>query len=177
MWETLDSQKAIEPWYALCSRGDLLTATSSWWVRMLVPALWDSIKISNIHPFLLNSSTSRVLVYWTIYTWAQKTVHYSIVCNINHIQNCKPKSLVTQLVKNPPAVQDTWVQSLGWEASLEKGYATHSSILAWRIPWTAQPMGSQRVGHDWETFTFKLPLKEECLNKLVHLHNGVWCSH
>ena len=44
-------------------------------------------------------------------------------------------SLVTQLVKNPPAMRETWVQSLGWEDSLEKGKATHSSILAWRIPW------------------------------------------
>ena len=45
-------------------------------------------------------------------------------------------SLVAQLVKNPPAIQETWVQSLGWEDSLEKGKPTHSSILAWRIPWT-----------------------------------------
>ena len=45
-------------------------------------------------------------------------------------------SLVTQLVNNPPAMQETWVQSLGWEDPLEKGKATHSSILAWRIPWT-----------------------------------------
>ena len=45
-------------------------------------------------------------------------------------------SLVAQLVKNPPAIQETWVQSLGWEDSLEKGMATHSSILAWRFPWT-----------------------------------------
>ena len=44
--------------------------------------------------------------------------------------------LVTQLVKNPPAVQQTWVQSLGWEDPLEKGTATHSRILTWRIPWT-----------------------------------------
>ena len=42
--------------------------------------------------------------------------------------------LVTQLVKNPPAMQETWVQSLGWEDPLEKGKATHSTILAWRIP-------------------------------------------
>ena len=53
-------------------------------------------------------------------------------------------SLVAQLVKNPPARPETWVQSLGWEGPLEKGTATHSSILAWRI-------GSQRV---WVTFTF-----------------------
>ena len=45
-------------------------------------------------------------------------------------------SLAAQLVKNPPAVQKIWVQSLGWEDSLEKGKATHSSILAWRFPWT-----------------------------------------
>ena len=44
-------------------------------------------------------------------------------------------SLVTQLVKNPPAMWETWVRSLGWEDPLEKGKATHSSILAWRIPW------------------------------------------
>ena len=43
-------------------------------------------------------------------------------------------SLVAQIVKNPPAMWETWVQSLGWEDSLEKGMATHSSILAWRIP-------------------------------------------
>ena len=45
-------------------------------------------------------------------------------------------SLVAQLVKNLPAMQETWVQSLGWEDPLEKGRSTHSSILAWRIPWT-----------------------------------------
>ena len=45
-------------------------------------------------------------------------------------------SLVAQLVKNLPVMQETWVQSLGWEDPLEKGKATHSSILAWRIPWT-----------------------------------------
>ena len=43
--------------------------------------------------------------------------------------------LVTQLVKNPPAMWETWVRSLGWEGPLEKGTATHSSILVWRIPW------------------------------------------
>ena len=57
------------------------------------------------------------------------------------------------MVKNPPAVQETWVRSLGQEIPLEKGMATHSSILAWRIPWTEEPgriqsMGSQRVGQD-----------------------------
>ena len=57
-------------------------------------------------------------------------------------------SLLAQLVKNPPAMQETWVRSLGWEDPLKKGMATHSSILAWRIPWTVQSMGLQRVRHD-----------------------------
>ena len=57
-------------------------------------------------------------------------------------------SLVAQLVKNPPAMWETWAQSLGWEDPLEKGKATHSSVLARRIPGTALSMESQRVGHD-----------------------------
>ena len=62
-------------------------------------------------------------------------------------------SLVAQMVKNLPAMQETLVRSLGWEDSLEKEIATHSSILAWRIPWTEEPgglqsIGSQRVRHN-----------------------------
>ena len=73
-------------------------------------------------------------------------------------------SLVTQVVKNMPAIWETWVPSLGWEDHLEKGKATHSSSLAWRVPWTVQSLGSQTVGHYWATFTgtftfqaFRLP--------------------
>ena len=72
-------------------------------------------------------------------------------------------SLVAQLVKNPLAMQETWVRSLDWEDPLEKGTVTHSSILAWKIPRAEEPgrlqsMGLLRVGHDWATsvslFTF-----------------------
>ena len=57
------------------------------------------------------------------------------------------------MVKSPPAMQETWVSSLGREDPLEKGRATHSSILAWKIPWTEEPgglqsMGLQRIRHD-----------------------------
>ena len=60
---------------------------------------------------------------------------------------------VVQQVKNPPAVQETQIRFLGWEDPLEEEIATHSSILAWEIPWTEEPgglqsKGSQRVGHD-----------------------------
>ena len=60
---------------------------------------------------------------------------------------------MAQMVKNLPAMWETWVQSLGWEDPLEEGMATHSSVLAWRIPGTGEPsglpsIGSHRVGHD-----------------------------
>ena len=60
---------------------------------------------------------------------------------------------MSQSVKNLPAMRETWVQFLGREDLLEEGMATHSSVLAWRIPWTEEPgglqsVGSQRVGHD-----------------------------
>ena len=62
-------------------------------------------------------------------------------------------SLVAQMVKLLPTMWETWVRSLGWEDPLEKKMTTHSSTLAWKIPWTKEPgrlqsMGSQRVGHD-----------------------------
>ena len=77
----------------------------------------------------------------------------------SHLVKKKSRSIVEQgfpggsVVKNLSAVQETWVQSLGREDPLEKGTATYSSILAWKIPWTEQPgelqsMGSQRMRHD-----------------------------
>ena len=83
--------------------------------------------------------------------------HISIYSYIFKIQ--RASSLVAQLVKNLTAMQETWIQSLGWEDPLEKEMTTHSSILAWRIPWTEelgrpQTKGSQRFGHDSVTNTF-----------------------
>ena len=77
-------------------------------------------------------------------------------------------SLMAQMIKNPPAKQETSVRSLGWEDPLEKGMATQSSILAWRIPWTEEPgrlqsMGSQRVRYDWVTNT----------HTHIHLHTAL----
>ena len=92
------------------------------------------------------------------------------------------------MVKNLPATQKTRVQSLGWEDPLEKGMAIHSSILAWRIPWTEEPdglrsMGLQRVGHDWATNTatttmnsWPLLLSEPQVNKSQFLPwvSSIW---
>ena len=73
---------------------------------------------------------------------------------------------MAQTVKNLPAVQETQIQSLGQEDALETGMATHSSILAWRIPWTEEPgvlqfMGSERGGHD---FHFQSGLKVKSMD-------------
>ena len=72
---------------------------------------------------------------------------------LNLSQHVLLASLVAQKVKGLPAIQETWVRSLGGEDPLEEDIATHSSILAWRISWTKKPgrlqsMGLQRVGHD-----------------------------
>ena len=79
---------------------------------------------------------------------------------------------MAQLVKNLPAMWETWVQSLSWEDPLEKAKATHSTILAWRIPWTKEPgglqsMGSQRVVHDCPTFT-NFYYSQLIVNTLLH---------
>ena len=76
-------------------------------------------------------------------------------------------SLVAQMVKNLPAVRETWVQSLGWEGPLEKGMATHSNILAWRIPWKRSLVGYSPWGH-----------RESDTNELLtlshNLHTILW---
>ena len=61
------------------------------------------------------------------------------------------ETAIAQLVKNLPAIQETWVRSLGQEGPLEKGMATHSSTLAWRIPWTEEPSGLQSMGSQNQT--------------------------
>ena len=81
--------------------------------------------------------------------------HYNFFCSPLH---SKCAFLMSQMVTDLPAMQETWVWFLGWVDPLEKGMATHSSILAWRIPWTEDPGGIQsmelqRVEHDWVTNT------------------------
>ena len=84
----------------------------------------------------------------------EKTLNLELLpCLLLIIGNFSMASLVTQRLKRLPAVRETRVQSLGQEDTLEKEMATHSSILAWRIPWMEEPgglqsMGSQRVRHD-----------------------------
>ena len=88
------------------------------------------------------------------YMCYMKTTYYFKVSLLPTGNELLSMLVVAQLVKNPPIMQETWVWSLGWEDPLEKGMTTHSSILAWSIPWTLKSMGSQRVGHNWVTSTF-----------------------
>ena len=78
-------------------------------------------------------------------------------------------SLVAQLLKNPPAMWETWVQSLGWQDPLKKGIATHSNIVACKITWTLSFVGSQRVRHDWD-----LNDPNNHNDVVTHLHQTFW---
>ena len=78
-------------------------------------------------------------------------------------------SLVAQLVKNLPAMWKTWVRPLGWEDPLEKGKATHSSILAWRIPWTVHRVAKSQIGLSDSPFTFHF----HALEKEMATHSSV----
>ena len=88
--------------------------------------------------------------YWKIF-------HTPFLCIWTCLSYLWWTSLVAQMVKHLPTMRETQVQSLGQEDPLKKEMATHSSILAWKIPWTEEAgrlqfMGSQRLGHDWATF-------------------------
>ena len=79
-----------------------------------------------------------------------------------------------------PAIWETWVRSLGWENSLKKGMATHSSILAWEIPWTEEPnglqsMGSQRVRHNWVTNAYA-QITQDYLSTLLPETSITWAK-
>ena len=87
---------------------------------------------------------------------------------IGYPLQCFWASLEAQLVKNLPAMWDTWVQSLGWEDPLEKGKATHSSILAWRIPWTVQCAWGCRESDTSECISLLHKLSQSCLLKSLY---------
>ena len=153
------------------------------WVKMLVflsvkwgvvLALWDLFQLLTLcgqfccYSFMLHlrilQSSKRMLLKTLdscilMYCVLKSVIIWYEEKGKNMYRSCQNQtSLVAQMVKDLPAMQETWVWSLGWEDPLEKGTAAHSSILAWRIPWTEEPgrlqsMGSQRVGHDQVTST------------------------
>ena len=115
------------------------------WTTGEVPDLWH-FKSGTGH---LRGASEQVLEYSRPQSCSRNAFDFS--------------SLVTQAVKNLPAMQETPLQFLGREDPEEKGIATHSSILAWRVPWTERsladysPWGRRRVGHSWASSTFTFP--------------------
>ena len=125
---------------------------------------------SQISPTLFNKG-KRLRILFTLKLLTSEVVEL-IAFRFSPCKAYHGASLVAQMVKNLPATQETWVQFLGPGDPLEKGMAPHSSILAWRIPWTEEPGGlqsmrSQRVRHDWATNTFTF---SRCI--IFHAVNG-----
>ena len=105
---------------------------------------------SQISPTLFNKG-KRLRIFFILKLLTSEVVEL-ITFRFSLYKAYHGASVVAQMVKNLPAMQETWVQSLGQEDPLEKGMATHSDIHAWRVPWTEEPGGlqsmrSQRVGH------------------------------
>ena len=116
-----------------------------------------------VTPHLLSLPATRSWLFHSLPTSVRLTDHCtsSITATSNTIPFNKHSvfsraSLVCQTVKNPPAIQETWVQSLGWEDPLEEGMATHSSILAWRIPGQRSLVGYSPWGHKESDMTKQL---------------------
>ena len=136
------------------------TPTSISKILICYECIWEPTKYSTILQL-------RVLGIMGLFY--PSSCNQSLRENLN-LPNLTPRAFpVAQMVKNLPATQETQVQSLGQEDPLEKGMAVHSSILAWRIPWTEEPgrlqsVGSQRVRHDWvpNTATTNLTPKPMC---------------
>ena len=102
---------------------------------------WNIIDINKLYTFNVENLMSFSSVHFSLSCVQLFMMPWTAACQASlYITNSrnllKLMSIVDQLVKNLPALWDIWIQSLGWEDPLEKGKATHSSILAWRIPWT-----------------------------------------
>ena len=114
-------------------------------------SIWAPVSSHMISSFILSfiHSLLTVLIHSVLHSCIYSKTLWSV-----HLPNSSWAFLVAQMVKDLPAMQETWVPSLGWEDPSKKGMATHSSILARGIPWTEelgglQSLGSQRVRHDW----------------------------
>ena len=136
-----------------------------------------TFKMCSLRKLKMTSVSCRIFL-WSI-TYQESPGQDLWKLNSFHIAISKAaKCYFWPNIKNLPAMQETEVWSLGWEDSLEKVMATHSSVLAWRIPWMEEPSrlqstGSQRVGHNWATslslYCFWLPFWHELEHLLMCL--------
>ena len=110
---------------------------------------YDLYTVNCTHLTVFSLSFDRSIYLWNYH-------HYQDIIHFHHLKSFLGIFPVAQTLKNLPAMQETQVGFLDWEDPLEKGVAIHSSTIAWRIPWTEEPggsqtAGSQRVRHNWAT--------------------------
>ena len=144
--ELFPAAEGAQKYQADPGQGHLLSPRTALWWRLL-----DSQALPGFSSLYMQTEEQEPFGTWG------KTNRIPILHILSSPKWC-PQASQTQTVKNLHAMQETWVQSLGWEDPLEEGMATHSSTLAWEIPWTEEPGGLQttglpRVGHDWATNT------------------------
>ena len=108
-----------------------------------------------------------------VWVWLGKFTTFSDTFHLNNKGLWTGASLVPQTVKNPPAMQEIWVGSLGWADPLEEGMTTHSSILAWRIPWTEEPGRLQSMGWQSRTRLSDQAQHSTWTNHTLRVHNHV----
>ena len=151
-------------------------------LEMLSAFVYESVLPSHLSPYSTPAWSRKMATRSSILAWKipwtetpdrlqsmqlQRFRHDWATEYAHHVENNSPilfhlictTVLMAQMVKNLSTVQETWVQFLGWKDPLEKGMTTHSSILAWRIPWTEEPgrlqsMGLKRGRHNWVTFIY-----------------------
>jgi len=140
---------SVTPWTA--ARQVSLSFAISWSLLKLTHWVGDSVQpsypLSPPSPPALNLSQHHSLFQWVaLHIRWPKYGNFSFSISPSNEYSIVRASSVAQIVNNLPAMQGTWVWSLGREDPLEKGIATHSTILAWRIPWTEEPGGLQSMG-------------------------------
>ena len=136
---------------------------------MCISALWGQFLFPSSHCFLHSPSSSSITVGGVVGWWQHPLDHIEVLEALSHTW----ASLVVQLVKNLPAMWEMGVWPLGWEDPIEKGKATHSRILAWRIP-----RGSQRVRHFLSpSFTFGGQKSLMAVTFLVYWYGRRFISH
>ena len=156
----------------------------------LCPALWNKRSMSSWCFYKCGPQISSILLLWKLQIHSDHPVitrrirdpgGWSQQSLLQTLADDSVALLMAQTVKNLPAMWETQVWPLAWEDPLEKEMATHSSILAWRVPWTEEPgglqcLGLQNVRHDWEINTcrwFRFVLKSENLCIRLSTSRGI----
>ena len=152
-------------------------ATHSSTLAWKIPWMEEPGGLQSMGPLQVGHNWATFLSLFTLLL-SRGSISFSLSA-IRVVSFASPAFPVAQMVKNLPAMQETWVQSLRREDPLEKGMVIHSSILAWRIPWTEESgrllsMESQKVEHNWVTLTFTFICISELVDIPCNLDSRLW---